>query len=188
MAGKSTYLRQNALIVLLGQMGGYVAAKKASFSLKDRIFCRVGASDDLSKGQSTFMTEMIETATILNHATKDSLVILDEIGRGTATYDGLSIAQSCCEFFSKLGCFTLFATHYHELQQLKKTLHNMILLTMAIEQNDEEIKFLHQVKPGYCSHSFGIYVAKMAGFPLSVVQRSYEILKELEKRSTISNS
>ncbi len=182
MAGKSTFLRQNALIVLLAQMGSYVPAEFAHIGVVDRLFSRVGAADDLARGRSTFMVEMVETAAILNQATERSLVILDEIGRGTATYDGLSIAWATVEHLHEINkCRALFATHYHELTQLADRLHNLHCATMKIKEWKKEIIFLHEVADGVADRSYGIHVAQMAGLPKSVIARAEQVLQKLEK-------
>ena len=184
MAGKSTFLRQNALVVLLAQMGGYVPADKAEIGVADRLFSRVGASDDLARGQSTFMVEMVETATILNQATERSLVILDEIGRGTATFDGLSIAWACVEHLHHVNqCRTLFATHYHELTSLEDKLQNLSCHTMRVKEWEDEIVFLHEVIKGCADRSYGIHVGQLAGLPSAVIKRAEEILTALEDGS-----
>ncbi|RFB79254.1 DNA mismatch repair protein MutS [Methylovirgula sp. 4M-Z18] len=181
MAGKSTYLRQNALIVILAQMGSYVPARQARIGIVDRLFSRVGAADDLARGQSTFMVEMVETAAILNQATKRSLVILDEIGRGTATFDGLSIAWATVEHLhNATRARTLFATHFHELTQLTRNLTRLINLTMRVTEWHGDVVFLHEVMPGAADRSYGIQVAKLAGLPLTVVERARAILATLE--------
>lgn len=184
MAGKSTYMRQVALIVLMAQIGSYVPAKQAKIGLVDRIFTRVGASDDLAGGQSTFMVEMSEVASILHHATERSLLILDEIGRGTSTYDGLSIAWAVIEQVADrqlLGCRTLFATHYHELTDLEGLLPGVFNSHIAVDEQHGEIVFLHQIRDGGSDQSYGIEVARLAGVPQQVVQRSLEILHQLEQ-------
>ena len=181
MAGKSTFLRQNALISILAQMGSFVPADKCRIGLIDRVFSRVGASDDLAKGRSTFMVEMVETATILNQATKKSLVILDEIGRGTATYDGLSIAWACVEHLcDKNKCRGLFATHYHELNALTDTIDTLKSYSMAVKEWDGKVIFLHSVKKGCAKGSYGIYVAKLAGLPSVALSRAEQVLTRLE--------
>ncbi len=181
MAGKSTYLRQNALIVLLAQMGSYVPATCARIGVVDRLFSRVGASDDLARGRSTFMVEMVETAAILNCATARSLVILDEIGRGTATFDGLSIAWATIEHLHEVNrSRAIFATHFHELTQLAKRLPRLINLTMKVTDHAGEIVFLHEVIKGAADRSYGVHVAQLAGLPSSVVTRAQAILAELE--------
>ncbi len=182
MAGKSTFLRQNALIVVLAQMGAYVPAKRARFGIVDRLFSRVGASDDLARGRSTFMVEMVETAGILNQATKRSLVILDEIGRGTATFDGLSIAWATVEHLHDVNrCRALFATHYHELTALSGRLADVANATIEVREWQDEIVFLHKVRSGAADRSYGIQVAKLAGLPRAVVERAGEVLAVLEK-------
>ena len=182
MAGKSTFLRQNALITVLAQMGSYVPARSAIIGAVDRLFSRVGASDDLARGRSTFMVEMVETAAILNQATRRSLVILDEIGRGTATFDGLSIAWATVEFLHEaVGARTLFATHYHELTALSRRLADVANVTMDVREWHDEIVFLHKVKPGAADRSYGIQVAKLAGLPAPVLGRAREVLALLEK-------
>jgi DNA mismatch repair protein MutS len=185
MAGKSTYIRQLALITLMAQIGAYVPADAATIGLADRIFCRVGASDDLSRGQSTFMVEMSETALILNHATERSLVILDEIGRGTATFDGLSIAWAVAEHLhDEVKCRTLFATHYHELTDLANTRDAVTNCNVAVREWNEEIIFLHKILPGPADKSYGIQVARLAGLPKPVLARAKAILSHLEMNST----
>ncbi len=182
MAGKSTYMRQVALIVLMAQIGSYVPALKADICVTDRIFTRVGASDDLASGQSTFMVEMNEVANILKNATPKSLLILDEIGRGTSTYDGLSIAWSVVEYISQphiLGAKTLFATHYHELTQLEESMDNVINYCIAVEEDGDDIVFLRKIKRGGADKSYGIQVAKLAGVPNIVIDRAKELLKQL---------
>ncbi len=181
MAGKSTFLRQNALICLLAQMGSFVPAQKAAIGVVDRLFSRVGASDDLARGRSTFMVEMVETAAILNQATDRSLVILDEIGRGTATFDGLSIAWACVEYLHEVRrSRTLFATHYHELTALADRLTEVANVTIDVKEWRDEIIFLHKVKQGAADRSYGIQVAKLAGLPADVISRSSEVLRLLE--------
>lgn len=181
MAGKSTFLRQNALIALMAHMGMYVPAKKAHLGIIDRIFSRVGASDDLARGRSTFMVEMTETATILNQATPRSFVILDEIGRGTATFDGLSLAWACVEYLVHINqARSLFATHYHELTSLEKSLPDVSCHTVKIREWEDQIIFLHEVAKGTADKSYGIHVGKLAGLPLTVVKRAEEVLANLE--------
>ena len=185
MAGKSTFLRQNALIAIMAQAGSFVPAQSAHIGVVDKVFSRVGASDDLARGQSTFMVEMVETATILNHATNKSLVILDEIGRGTATFDGLSIAWAVVEYLHDHNqCRTIFATHYHELTALKSKLNRMSLHQMMIKEWDDEVIFLHTVGEGAVDKSYGIHVGKLAGLPAVVVKRAEQILKKLETQNT----
>lgn len=187
MAGKSTYLRQVALITLLAQIGSFVPARSARIGLVDRIFTRVGAEDDIASGKSTFMIEMEETATILHHATHHSLVILDEIGRGTSTYDGLAIARAVVEHLHTVtAARTLFATHYHELASMANELHHLRIYTMAISDDEQGgIVFLHRVTPGCIGRSYGVHVAKLAGMPPSVVRRAHEVLKHLESASEV---
>ena len=181
MAGKSTFLRQNALIVVLAQMGSFVPARSARVGLCDRLFSRVGASDDLARGRSTFMVEMVETAGILNQATNRSLVILDEIGRGTATFDGLSIAWATVEYLHEsIVCRALFATHYHEMTALAGRLKEVSNVTIDVKEWHDEIVFLHKLKPGAADRSYGIQVAKLAGLPAPVIKRAGEVLKKLE--------
>jgi DNA mismatch repair protein MutS len=181
MAGKSTVLRQTALVVLLAQMGGFVPARRARIGLVDRIFTRVGASDDLSRGRSTFMVEMTETAAILHNATRRSLVVLDEIGRGTSTFDGVSIAWAVAEHLhDRVGCRTLFATHYHELQDLARERPRVRNLTVAVREVGDQVVFLRKLVAGGASRSYGIEVAKLAGLPAEVLARAREILKNLE--------
>ena len=185
MAGKSTYLRQNAVIAILAQMGAYVPAGKAHIGIVDRLFSRVGAADDLARGRSTFMVEMVETAAILNQATNRSLVILDEIGRGTATFDGLSIAWASLEHLHEANqCRGLFATHYHELTALTETLGALATATMKVKEWKGDVIFLHEVVPGAADRSYGIQVAKLAGLPPSVVDRAHEVLAQLEASQT----
>jgi DNA mismatch repair protein MutS len=184
MAGKSTYIRQVALITLMAQTGAFVPAESAVVGMVDRIFCRVGASDDLSRGQSTFMVEMNETALILNHATHRSLVILDEIGRGTATFDGLSIAWAVAEHLHDVvGCRTLFATHYHELTDLANTRPAVANFNVAVREWNDEIIFLRKILPGAADKSYGIQVARLAGLPKPIIERAKSILSHLELNS-----
>jgi DNA mismatch repair protein MutS len=181
MAGKSTFIRQVALITILAQMGSFVPARRATIGLCDRIFARVGASDELSRGQSTFMVEMIETARILNNASPRSLVILDEIGRGTSTYDGLSLAWAVVEYLhDRVGCRTLFATHYHELTELANTLAGVRNFNVAVREWQDQVVFLHKILPGAADKSYGIHVARLAGVPPKVVERAKQILAQLE--------
>lgn len=181
MGGKSTFLRQNALIAILAQMGSYVPAESAHIGVVDRLFSRVGASDDLARGRSTFMVEMVETAAILNQATEHSLVILDEIGRGTATFDGLSIAWAAVEHLHEANrCRGLFATHFHELTVLSEKLARLSNATMRVKEWDGEVIFLHEVGPGAADRSYGIQVARLAGLPASVVARAKDVLAKLE--------
>lgn len=181
MAGKSTFLRQNALIALLAQMGCYVPAAFAHIGIVDKLFSRVGAADDLARGRSTFMVEMVETATILHQATARSLVILDEIGRGTATYDGLSIAWACLEYLHDVNqCRALFATHYHELTELSAKLAHLSCYTMRVQEWKDSIIFLHEIAAGSADRSYGVHVAKLAGLPPAVINRAQAVLKMLE--------
>ena len=183
MAGKSTYMRQVALIVLMAQMGSFVPARSARIGLVDRVFTRIGASDDLASGQSTFMVEMAEVATILKYATSRSLLILDEIGRGTSTYDGMSIARAVLEYAAnpkRLGAKTLFATHYHELSTMEDKLPNVKNYNIAVKKRGDQMIFLRKIVPGATDDSFGIEVAKLAGIPNAVISRAREILAELE--------
>jgi DNA mismatch repair protein MutS len=185
MAGKSTYLRQVALIVLLAQIGSFVPAEAARIGLVDRIFTRVGAQDDLTAGQSTFLVEMLETANLLTQSTGRSLLILDEVGRGTSTYDGLAIAQSIVEYIHnhpRLGARTVFATHYHELTELASVLPRVRNYRMDVREEGSEVHFLHRVVPGGADRSYGIHVARLAGIPRAVTRRAEEILKELERK------
>jgi len=181
MSGKSTYIRQVALLVLMAQTGSFIPAKDAQIGLVDRIFTRVGASDELVRGQSTFMVEMTETANIINNATERSLVILDEVGRGTSTYDGLALAWAITEHIAnKIKCRTLFATHYHELTELAELFTNVKNCNVAVREWMDEVVFLYKILPGGTDKSYGIHVAKLAGVPQSILERSKEILEELE--------
>jgi DNA mismatch repair protein MutS len=182
MAGKSTFLRQNALIAVLAQIGAFVPAREAHIGAVDRLFSRVGAADDLARGRSTFMVEMVETAAILNQASRRSLVILDEIGRGTATFDGLSIAWAALEHLHEVNkCRALFATHYHELVALGARLPGLSPHAMRVKEWQGDVVFLHEVAPGAADRSYGIHVAKLAGLPPAVVARAEEVLATLEK-------
>ena len=182
MAGKSTFLRQNALIAVLAQIGSYVPAKEAHIGVVDRLFSRVGAADDLARGRSTFMVEMVETAAILNQAGPRALVILDEIGRGTATFDGLSIAWATLEHLHEVnGCRALFATHYHELVALGARLPALAPHAMRVKEWRGDVVFLHEVAPGAADRSYGIHVAKLAGLPAAAVTRAEEVLATLEQ-------
>ncbi|GLQ12305.1 DNA mismatch repair protein MutS [Devosia yakushimensis] len=184
MGGKSTFLRQNALIAILAQMGSFVPATSAHIGVIDRVFSRVGASDDIAHGRSTFMVEMVETSAILNRATRRSLVVLDEIGRGTATFDGLSIAWAAVEALHETtGCRALFATHFHELTSLAKTLSRVSNVTMKVREWEGEVVFLHEVGPGAADRSYGIQVARLAGLPEPVLARARQVLDILEQRS-----
>ena len=183
MSGKSTYMRQVALITLMAQIGCFVPADYAKISVVDQIFTRIGASDDLTAGQSTFMVEMSEVADIVKHATKNSLVILDEVGRGTSTFDGISIARAVSEYIStnrSMGCKTLFATHYHELISLEKELDGVRNFSVAVKRQGDSIKFLRKIVPGGVDESYGIEVAKLAGLPNKIINRAKELLEQLE--------
>ena len=187
MSGKSTYIRHVAIITLMAQIGSYVPASSATIGLVDRIFTRVGLQDDLATGQSTFMLEMVETAAILNQATPRSLVVLDEIGRGTSTYDGMSIARAVAEYLHshpRLGCRSLFATHYHELTQLASSLPGVRNHCVAVSEEDGRVVFLHRILPGSADRSYGVQVARLAGLPPAVTNRAWEILTELESHQT----
>ncbi len=191
MAGKSTYLKQIAVIVLMAQIGSFVPAEKAVIGLVDRIFTRIGAREDLASGQSTFMVEMVETANILNNATPKSLLILDEIGRGTSTYDGMAIARSVVEYihnYKGLGAKTLFATHYHELVQLADYLPRVRNFNVAVAEEAGNVIFLHRIIPGGVDKSYGIHVAKLAGMPKPVIHRADEVLEELESASRVNSA
>ena len=188
MAGKSTYMRQVALIVLMAQIGSFVPARSAKIGLVDRVFTRIGASDDLASGQSTFMVEMSEVASILKYATSRSLLILDEIGRGTSTYDGMAIARAVLEYAAntrKLGAKTLFATHYHELSSMEDKLPNVKNYNIAVKKRGDQMIFLRKIVPGAADESYGVEVAKLAGLPAAVVNRAREILEELEREGGV---
>jgi DNA mismatch repair protein MutS len=177
MAGKSTFLRQNALICILAQMGSYVPATKVNLGVVDKIFSRIGAADNITKGESTFMVEMTETAYILNNATEKSFVILDEIGRGTSTHDGIAIAWAVVEYLhDKINCRTLFATHYHELIELKQHMSNIATYTMEIKEWNNEIIFMHKILKGVTDSSYGVHVAELAGLPSEVIKIAKKIL------------
>jgi DNA mismatch repair protein MutS len=181
MAGKSTFLRQNALLAVLAQAGCFVPARRLRLGVVDKLFSRVGAGDDLARGRSTFMTEMVETAAILTQATERSLVVLDEIGRGTATYDGLAIAWACAEALHDANrSRALFATHYHELAQLEGRLAHVANLSMRAKEWNGDLVFLHEAGPGAADRSYGVQVAKLAGVPAPVVRRAREVLERLE--------
>ncbi len=181
MAGKSTFLRQNALIAILAQMGSYVPAAEAHIGVVDRLFSRVGAADDLASGRSTFMVEMVEAAAILHRAGESALVILDEIGRGTATFDGLSIAWATVEHLHEVNrCRALFATHYHELTSLAARLPALACRTMRVKEWEGDVVFLHEVAAGNADRSYGIHVARLAGLPPAAVARAEEVLAQLE--------
>jgi len=184
MAGKSTVLRQIALIVLMAQIGSFVPADAAEIGIVDRIFTRIGAQDDIATGQSTFMVEMTETAALLIQSTKRSLIILDEVGRGTSTYDGMAIARAVVEYIHnepRLGCRTLFATHYHELTELEQTLPRVKNYHMAAVEQDQSVVFLHELRRGGADRSYGIHVAQLAGIPRTVIRRTGELLADLEQ-------
>ena len=181
MAGKSTFLRQNALIAILAQAGCFVPADSARIGIVDRLFSRVGAADDIARGRSTFMVEMVETAAILNQAGPRALVILDEIGRGTATFDGLSIAWAVLEHLHEVnGCRALFATHFHELAALTQTLNRLKPATLKVREWHGDVVFLHEVVTGAADRSYGVQVARLAGLPDAVIERAKTVLSELE--------
>jgi DNA mismatch repair protein MutS len=183
-------LRQVALITLMAQIGSFVPADAARIGLVDRIFTRIGAQDDIATGQSTFMVEMLETANILHHATQRSLIVLDEIGRGTSTYDGLAIARAIVEYIhnsAHLGCKTLFATHYHELTELAGVLPRVRTYRMDVLEEGEQVVFLRQVVPGGADRSYGIHVAQLAGIPRGIIRRAQEILADLERDAGASS-
>jgi DNA mismatch repair protein MutS len=183
MGGKSTYLRQAAMLVLLAQMGSFVPAESLRFGLVDRIYTRIGASDNVARGRSTFMVEMTETATILNTATNRSLILLDEMGRGTATFDGLSLAWATVEYLhAETGARTLFATHYHELTMLAEKLPRVRNLRVGVKESPSGIVFLHNIEPGAASKSYGIEVARLAGLPAAVIERARHVLRQHEKQ------
>jgi len=191
MAGKSTYLRQVGLIVIMAQMGSFVPAERARVGLVDQIFTRIGAADDLARGQSTFMMEMTEVANILNNATTRSLLILDEVGRGTSTYDGISIAWATCEYIRRsphLGCRTLFATHYHELTRLADHYHGVVNYSVDVREKGDEVVFLRRVVPGPTDRSYGIHVARLAGLPPRVIARANDLAAELEESAAALSS
>ncbi|RKX92883.1 MAG: DNA mismatch repair protein MutS, partial [Spirochaetes bacterium] len=188
MAGKSTYLRQVGIIVLMAQIGSFVPAEEAEIGVVDKIFTRVGASDNLAAGESTFLMEMIEAANILNNATPRSLVLLDEIGRGTSTYDGIAIAWAVTEYLHnnpKVQAKTLFATHYHELTELEKILPRVVNLNVAVKEYGDKVIFLRKIIPGACDKSYGVHVAQMAGIPKEVVLRANEILANLSREERV---
>ena len=190
MAGKSALLRQSALIVLMAQIGSFVPAKSARFGYFDKIFTRVGASDNISKGESTFMVEMLETSMIMHNLSQRSLVLLDEIGRGTSTYDGMSIARGIVEYIHRFGkgAKTLFATHYHELNDLADQLPRVVNYHIAVKEEGKNIIFLRKLLPGGVAHSFGIHVARMAGMPKEVVEAAERTLLALESGMPTSPS
>jgi DNA mismatch repair protein MutS len=186
-SGKSCYLRQVGLIQLMAQVGSFVPARSARLGICDRIFTRVGAVDDLATGQSTFMVEMNETANILNHATLKSLVLLDEIGRGTATFDGLSIAWAVAEYLAvEIKSRTIFATHYHELNELATIISNVANYQVTVKELPDQIIFLHQVQPGGADKSYGIEAGRLAGLPTVVIQRAKQVMAQIEKHSKIA--
>ena len=188
MAGKSTYLRQVGLLVLMSQIGSFIPANKATIGVVDRLFTRVGASDNLAGGESTFLVEMNEAANILNNATQKSLILLDEIGRGTATFDGLSLAWAITEFLhnhSRVGARTLFATHYHELTELENKLKRLKNYKAAVKEFDDKIIFLRTIIPGISDKSYGIHVAQMAGLPNDVIERAKEILEHHTNKGSV---
>jgi DNA mismatch repair protein MutS len=189
MAGKSTILRQTGLIVLMAQVGSFVPAAGARIGVVDRVFTRVGASDNLVRGQSTFMVEMTETSAILRSATRRSLVLLDEIGRGTSTFDGVSIAWAVTEHIhEEIGCKTIFATHYHELTQLADELDAVRNYTVDVRESGEEVLFLHRLKPGGADRSYGIEVGRLAGLPAPVIRRAREVLRVLESENLMKGT
>ena len=184
MAGKSTYLRQLGLITLMAQIGSFVPASRAKIGLVDHIFTRVGASDNLASGHSTFMVEMMETARLLQAATPKSLILLDEIGRGTSTYDGLSLAWAIAEYIqdqSKVGARTLFATHYHEMTEMEKQREGVKNFTVAVKEDKGDVIFLRKIIPGKADRSYGLHVAKLAGLPHALLCRAQEVLMQLEQ-------
>jgi len=184
MAGKSTYIRQVALIAIMAHIGSFVPAREARIGLLDRVFTRVGAGDDLARGRSTFMVEMQETANILNNATSKSLIVLDEIGRGTSTFDGISIAWAVAEYLHntpRVKAKTLFATHYHELTDLALSLNGIKNHTVQVREHGDSVVFLRRITPGTADKSYGIHVARLAGMPADVIDRSSEILANLEE-------
>jgi DNA mismatch repair protein MutS len=191
MAGKSTYMRQIALIAIMAQVGSFVPASYASIGIIDQVFTRIGAFDDLASGQSTFMVEMVELANILNNASPRSLVLLDEIGRGTSTYDGYSIAKAVVEFLhnrGKVGVRALFATHYHQLTALEEKLKRVKNYHIAVKEEGHELVFLRKIVPGATDRSYGIQVARLAGVPEKVIERANEILKELERENVLEEA
>ena len=189
MAGKSTFLRQNALIIILAHIGSFVPAKSAMIGIVDKIFSRVGASDDLSRGRSTFMVEMLETATIMNNATKKSFLILDEIGRGTATFDGMSLAFAITEYIhDQIGARTLFATHYHELSELSNKLKNCACYYSKVSEDGDKIVFTHKIVAGIAGKSYGIAVASLAGLPAKIISRAGDIIQKLERNNKTNNT
>lgn len=181
MSGKSTYIRQAAILVLMAQTGCFIPTEQATIGIVDRIFTRVGAADELAAGLSTFMVEMIETANILNNATDKSLVILDEVGRGTSTYDGLALAWAICEHIAlRIKCRTLFATHYHELTELESLLDGTANINVSVREWADEVVFLHKIVPGGTDRSYGVHVARLAGVPKEVIDRARTIFPQLQ--------
>ena len=187
MSGKSALLRQTALIVLMAQIGSYVPAEAVEIGVVDKIFTRVGASDNISMGESTFMVEMNEAAAILNNASENSLIVLDEIGRGTSTFDGISIAWAIVEHLHELGSLTLCATHYHELTELAQQLAGVVNASVHIEEDGECIVFLRRISPGEADKSYGVQVARLAGLPPLLIQRAQQILQTLEQAHTLGH-
>jgi DNA mismatch repair protein MutS len=189
MSGKSTYMRMLASIIILAQIGSFVPAKSADLMIFDSIYTRIGASDDLVSGQSTFMVEMVEANYAISNATKNSLVLFDEIGRGTATFDGMALAQSILEYLhEKVGCITLFSTHYHELTELEKKLKRLKNVHVEAKETENGVAFLHKVIDGPTDKSYGINVASLAGLPKSLIERSKQILNKLEEDNNTNNS
>jgi len=187
-SGKSCFIRQIGLIQILAQIGSFIPANNAEIKIVDRIFTRIGAVDDQSSGQSTFMVEMSETASILNQATSSSLVLLDEIGRGTSTFDGLSIAWSVSEYLAnKIQCNTIFATHYHELNYLKNSNTNIQNFQVLVEQNNDQLIFSHRIVKGGSNKSYGIEAAKLAGVPQEVIEKAKSVLNSLEENNKLNN-
>ena len=185
MSGKSTYLRQNALIAIMAQCGSFVPAKDCVIKMYDRVFTRIGAHDELSEGQSTFMVEMSETANILNNATSDSLVLLDEIGRGTSTYDGLAIAWAVSEDLADKGSDTIFATHYHQLNKLAEFYSNIENYNVMVREEGDKVEFIRSIVKGGTDKSYGIYVGKLAGIPSRVLERAREVQVNIEEKEEI---
>jgi DNA mismatch repair protein MutS len=188
MAGKSTYMRQVALILVMAQIGSFVPAAAADIGVADKLFTRVGASDDLATGQSTFMVEMAEVSNILNNATPNSFIILDEIGRGTSTYDGMSIAWSTLEYIASekgVGARTLFATHYHEMTELEGKIPGVVNYNVLVKESGENILFLHKIARGGADRSYGIHVARLAGLPKDVIKRAMEIMDKLSENDAV---
>ena len=187
MSGKSTYMRQLAMTAVMAQLGSYVPAESAYLPIFDAIFTRIGAADDLVSGQSTFMVEMMEANNAISHATKNSLILFDELGRGTATYDGMALAQSIIEYIHEhIGAKTLFATHYHELTSLESSLEHLVNVHVATLEQDGQVTFLHKIEPGPADKSYGIHVAKIAGLPADLLARADKILTQLENQGTES--